>query len=208
MLMRLLDRLGLRRFFFSLFYRVGRPPWDSGVTPHELIEVVEGPSALPPGHALDIGCGSGTNSIYLARHGWSVTGVDFAGSAIARAKEKARLARPLRGSTRFMQTDVTRLDTLQLEAPCSLLLDIGCLHSLPPGDRSSYAAGVARHAASGALFLLYAWERGLGPTRRMGITPEDVGSLFAGAFTVQRVEQGTDRGMPSAWYWLRRIEYS
>jgi SAM-dependent methyltransferase len=206
--MRLLDRLGLRRFFFSLFYRVGRPPWDSGVTPPELIESVEGPNALPPGAALDIGCGSGTNSVYLARHGWSVTGVDFAGSAIARAKEKARLARPLRGSTRFIQADVTHLDTLRLEAPCALLLDIGCLHSLPVSERSAYAAGVASHAASGALLLLYAWERGAGPTRRMGITPEDVGSLFAGTFAVQRVEQGTDRGMPSAWYWLRRIELS
>jgi SAM-dependent methyltransferase len=208
MLMRLLDRLGLRRFFFSLFYRVGRPPWDSGVTPPELIEAVEGPNALTPGAALDIGCGSGTNSVYLARHGWSVTGVDFAGSAIARAKEKARLARPLRGSTRFIQADVTHLDTLRLEAPCSFLLDIGCLHSLPVAERPAYAAGVASHAASGALLLLYAWERGAGPTRRMGITPEDVGSLFAGTFAVQRVEQGTDRGMPSAWYWLRRIELS
>jgi SAM-dependent methyltransferase len=206
MLMRLLDRLGLRRLFFSLFYRVGRPPWDSGVTPPELIEVVEGPNALAPGAALDIGCGSGTNSVYLARHGWSVTGVDFASPALARAKEKARMARPLRGSTRFIQADVARLDTLRLDTPCTLLLDIGCLHSLPPEDRPAYAAGVARHAASGALFLLYAWERG--PARRMGVTPEDVGSLFAGAFAVQRVEQGTERGMPTAWYWLRRIEYS
>lgn len=208
MLMRLLDRLGLRWLFFSLFYRIGRPPWDSGVVPPELIEAIEGSNALSPGHALDIGCGSGTNSIYLARHGWSVTGVDFAGPAIARAKEKARLARPLRGSTRFVQTDVTRLDTLQLQAPCSLLLDVGCLHSLPASERPAYAAGVAKQAASGALFLLYAWERGAGPTRRMGVTPEDIGSLFAGTFAVQRVEQGTDRGMPTAWYWLRRIEYS
>jgi SAM-dependent methyltransferase len=205
-LMRLIDLLGLRQFFFSLFYRVGRPPWDRGVTPPELIEVVEGPNPMTPGHALDIGCGSGTNSIYLARHGWSVTGVDFAGTAIARAKEKARLARPLRGSTRFIQADVTRLDTLPLEAPCSLLLDIGCLHSLPASERPAYAASVARQAASGALLLLYAWERG--PTRRVGISPEDVGSLFAGTFAVQRVEQGTERGMPTAWYWLRRIEYS
>jgi SAM-dependent methyltransferase len=208
MLMRLLDRLGLRRLFFSLFYRVGRPPWDSGVVPPELIETVEGPNALPPGHALDIGCGSGTNSVYLARHGWSVTGVDFAGSAIARAKEKARLARPLRGSTRFIQADVTRLDTVTLQAPCSLLLDIGCLHSLPQSERLAYAASVASHAASGALFLLYAWERGAGPTRRLGATPEEIGSLFAGTFAVLRVEQGTERGMPTAWYWLRRIEYS
>ncbi len=206
MLMRLLDRLGLRRLFFSLFYRVGRPPWDRGVTPPELIEAVEGPNALPPGAALDIGCGSGTNSVYLARHGWSVTGVDFAAPALARAKEKARMARPLRGSTRFVQVDVTRLDTLRLDTPCALLLDIGCLHSLAPEDRPAYAAGVASHAASGALFLLYAWERG--PGRRMGLTPEDIGSLFAGAFAVQRVEQGTERGMPTAWYWLRRIEYS
>lgn len=206
MLMRLIDLLGLRQFFFSLFYRVGRPPWDRGVTPPELVEVVEGPNPMAPGHALDIGCGSGTNSVYLARHGWSVTGVDFAGSAIARAKEKARMARPLRGSTRFIQADVTRLDTVSLEAPCSLLLDIGCLHSLPPSERPAYAASVARAAASGALFLLYAWERG--PARRMGITPEDIGSLFAGTFAVQRVEQGTERGMPTAWYWLRRIEYS
>jgi SAM-dependent methyltransferase len=204
--MRLIDLLGLRQFFFSLFYRVGRPPWDRGVTPPELVEVIEGPNPMAPGHALDIGCGSGTNSVYLARHGWSVTGVDFAGSAIARAKEKARMARPLRGSTRFIQADVTRLDTLSLEAPCSLLLDIGCLHSLPPSERPAYAASVARAAASGALFLLYAWERG--PARRMGITPEDIGSLFAGTFAVQRVEQGTERGMPTAWYWLRRIEYS
>jgi SAM-dependent methyltransferase len=204
--MRLIDLLGLRQFFFSLFYRVGRPPWDRGVTPPELVEVVEGPNPMAPGHALDIGCGSGTNSVYLARHGWSVTGVDFAGSAIARAKEKARMARPLRGSTRFIQADVTRLDTVSLEAPCSLLLDIGCLHSLPPSERPAYAASVARAAASGALFLLYAWERG--PARRMGITPEDIGSLFAGTFAVQRVEQGTERGMPTAWYWLRRIEYS
>src|SRR6478735_7235305 len=45
-LMRLIDLLGLRQFFFSLFYRVGRPPWDRGVTPPELIEVVEGPNPV------------------------------------------------------------------------------------------------------------------------------------------------------------------
>jgi SAM-dependent methyltransferase len=208
MLMRLLDRLGLRRLFFSLFYTVGRPPWDRGVTPPELVNTIEGPNALPAGHALDIGCGSGTNSIYLARHGWSVTGVDFARPAIARASEKARLARPLRGSVHFVRADVTHLDTLQLEAPCSLLLDVGCLHSLPLADRPAYVAGVASHAASGALLLLYAWERGVGPIRPLGITPEEVGSLFAGTFAVQRVEQGTERGMPTAWYWLRRIEFS
>ena len=41
-----------------------------------MVELVEGGS-LPPSRALDLGCGSGTNCIYLARHGWEVVGVDF-----------------------------------------------------------------------------------------------------------------------------------
>src|SRR5438132_11612963 len=65
--------------FFQLAYLVGFKPWDSGVPPPELVEVVEGPQALEPGRALDLGCGTGTNCIYLAEHGWDATGVDFVG---------------------------------------------------------------------------------------------------------------------------------
>ncbi len=47
--------------FFRLAYVIGFKPWDSGVPPPELVSVVEGPGALPPGRALDLGCGTGTN---------------------------------------------------------------------------------------------------------------------------------------------------
>jgi hypothetical protein len=66
--------------------------------------------------------------------------------------------------------------------------------------------GAAHHAAPGALFLLYAFgPRDLGGGRMGGVTPDDIRTLFAPAFTVERVVQGTDtgRGFPSAWYWLR-----
>lgn len=208
--MNLLRRLRLDRWFFTLMYWLGRPPWDSGISPPELVEAVEGgkgKAALPPGRALDLGCGTGTNCLYLARHGWRAVGVDFAAPAIARAQAKAARAGTLAGSVLFLRGEVARLETLGISAPCSLLLDLGCLHGLPVAARAGYAAGVARYAAPGALFLLYAFGPRMIGARRLGLTAEEVRSLFAGTFAVERTVQGSDRGgIPSAWYWLRRSE--
>src|SRR5262249_4365220 len=102
--------------------------------------------------------------------------------------------------------DVTTLDTLPLGGSYALLFDQGCLHGIPLARRAHYAAGLARCAAPDALYLLYAF----GPRQigllTLGLTPDQVRSLFAGAFAVDRVKEGSDtgRGFPSAWYWLRR----
>ena len=44
---------------------------------------------LAPGRALDLACGEGRNAIWLARHGWEVTGVDFSAVALAKARQAA-----------------------------------------------------------------------------------------------------------------------
>src|SRR5438477_11724098 len=76
---------------WDLFYWLGMTPWDSGITPPEIVSLVEG-GRIPPGRALDVGCGTGTNVIYLARHGFQTTGIDVSAQAIARARAKVLAA--------------------------------------------------------------------------------------------------------------------
>ena len=56
----------IHRLLFELRYLLGFAPWDTGVSPPELIRLIDTHSA---GHALHIGCGTGTNAITLAERG-------------------------------------------------------------------------------------------------------------------------------------------
>ena len=191
------------RFFFWFAYRRGRMPWDTGISPPELVAVIEGEQTLPPGKALDLGCGTGTNSIYMARHGWDVSGVDFTARALERASEKAARAGVM---VKFYRGDVTRLGDLPLQGPFDLLLDLGCFHGLTPQGRRAYAQGVARLSESGALLLLYAFVPRKMAARTVGVAPDDVKAAFEGLFTCEDIDWGSDApGTGSAWYRLRRV---
>ena len=185
----------LRRLLFDLRYRVGRAPWDTGVTPPEVRAYVE-QSSVRPGRAVDLGCGTGTNVVYLARRGWDAVGVDFSARAIAVARRRARDAN-VGARARFEVADVTRLP--EFGSQFDLALDIGCLHSIPRVRRFDYARGLAARLAPGAVYLLYAFC----PPQRFGIARDEVTSLFAGDMALESFEQGT--GRPSAWYGFRRV---
>jgi SAM-dependent methyltransferase len=190
--------------FFRAAYLLGFKPWDSGVTPPELVAVVEGPERLMPGKALDLGCGTGTNSIYLSQHGWETTGVDFVPRAVGMARRKAEAAQ---ASPRLLVGDVTRLSDLGVGADYSLLLDLGCFHSIPDGGRDAYVRGATAAARSGAAFLLFCLVRRakasrLGPR---GVEAGEVATRFAAGWDVAAEDQGLPMlGAGTAWYRLRR----
>ncbi len=181
------------RLFYSFYYWFTRPPWDTNITPPELVDLIE-TQKLPAGRALDLGCGTGTNTIYLAKHGWEAVGVDFVGKAIGTAKRKAQAAGV---AIQHFQADVTNLDFL--DPPFNLVLDIGCFHNLSAGQRALYISGVERLLRPGGIFLCYAFkpEAGLG-----GISVDEMQQLFSRQFKCEKVEHG--QGMPSAWYTFTR----
>ena len=195
-----------QRAAFTLAYRNHRTPWDTNITPPELVRVVEGsgPEHLAPGRALDLGCGTGTNSLYLARHDWQVTGIDFFPTAITQAHAKQAQAGALAGSVELLQGDVTRLEALTLRPSYDLIFDLGCFHGIHVAARSRYVVGIGRLAAPGATLLLYAFGPAPHATGPIGITPAEVSATFAPGWRAERMEEGSGpAGRPSAWYWLR-----
>jgi cyclopropane fatty-acyl-phospholipid synthase-like methyltransferase len=191
------------RLFFWFFYLMGRAGWDSGIVPPEIVALIE-EEKLSPGRAIDLGCGTGTTSIYLAQHGWQVVGIDYVRSPIRKARAKAARA-GVSGQARFVVGDIRRIDQVALPAPFDLAIDIGCGHNLSPDEWGRYARNLAHLVRPGGLLMLYAFC----PTseRSRGVTPEQVEEIFAPDFRVVRRDMGSDRvaGSGSAWYSLERV---
>ena len=180
----------LRWLAFNLWY-YRRPPWDTGVSPPELLAFLD---SHPPGRALDLGCGTGTNAITLAQHGWSVIGVDFALAAIRRARRKAHTAGV---AVDFYVGDVTRLEFVR--QPMDLVLDIGCYHGLPPASRERYRRQVSGLLAPGGCLLLYAHLSRDPTVSGHGIGQDDL-EQFARLLRLENRQDGQDRlNTPSVW---------
>jgi SAM-dependent methyltransferase len=194
---------------YDLIYRRGTPRWETGTIPAALHNLVEGEQALPPGRALDIGCGTGAHAVYLARLGWEVTGVDFSATAIRGARSRAVDTR----GVNFVEGDVTRLIDCGVDGPFDLLLDVGCYHGIPGARRPAYVREMARVMRPGAHLLLWA----IDVDRRFPLpalptsSEREVRRRFAPCFTVVSAQPGSifteASGMtrwPSAWYVMRR----
>ncbi|MGA8207861.1 MAG: class I SAM-dependent methyltransferase, partial [Candidatus Dormiibacterota bacterium] len=203
-------QMALQRAFYGISYRLGRLPWDTGISPPELVEVVEGPDALAPGRALDLGCGTGTNAVYMARHGWKTTGVDFVPAAIARARQRAQTEGM---DAVFVAGDVARLSDLGIAGPFDLVLDIGCFHGIPEALRSAYGDQVGQVTAPGATLLMFAFGQ---PARRwppigfLGATEADLITHLGHAFELVHVRHGEESrpGLQRLPTWYRMVRRS
>ncbi|HVT29231.1 MAG TPA: class I SAM-dependent methyltransferase [Lacipirellulaceae bacterium] len=131
-------------------YRDGDLPWDTGRPSSELHRVLNR-YTIQPCHTLELGCGTGTNSVWLAQQGFDVTGVDLAPLAVERAERRAHATGV---KVHFMVADVLQLPNLG--EPFAFFFDRGCYHAVRRNAPDQYAPVVARQLASGGRGLILA----------------------------------------------------
>ncbi|HTM56568.1 MAG TPA: class I SAM-dependent methyltransferase [Pirellulales bacterium] len=129
-------------------YREGNLPWDTG-RPSSELQAVLSQNAIRPCRALEIGCGTGTNSVWLAQQGFEVTGLDVAPLAVEQANKRAHAAGV---QVSFLAADVLQLP--DLGGPFDFFFDRGCYHVVRRTAPTEYAPAVARQLAAGARGLL------------------------------------------------------
>jgi ubiquinone/menaquinone biosynthesis C-methylase UbiE len=190
----------LNRLFFQFRYYQKKTPWDTGISPPELIEFIQ---SHPPGRAIDLGCGTGTNVITLARSGWKVTGVDFAPRAIQLARKKSRDAQV---KAELSVNDATKLHGIN--GPFDLALDIGCFHNLGEKAQEKYLDQLDRILAPGGFWLMYGFfrpEENLSPP---GLREEEVGRISTRLALLARQDGFNHGEKPSAWFLFQKTASS
>jgi ubiquinone/menaquinone biosynthesis C-methylase UbiE len=162
---------------FAGMYAEGIPPWQIDRPQPEVIQLIEQGKFESP--VLDLGCGTGDNTIELARHGLVVKGLDAVPEALERARKKTEQA-GLKQSPEFVLADALRFAESGLKA--RTVLDCALFHTFSNEERKDYIRGLeAVLSPGGRLHILSFSEletRQPGP-RRLSLS-EITGSFGAG----------------------------
>ncbi len=142
-------------------------------------------SALPPGRALEVACGSGANAVWLANAGWQVTGVDWSSVALEKACDRAARAR--------VRADWVQADLLEWTPPPDAfdLVTVLYLH-LEPGERQIVYPAVVRALAPGGRLLVIGHDRrhqGHGPDPERLFTANELGTEIQAAVPEMVIEE-------------------
>jgi cyclopropane fatty-acyl-phospholipid synthase-like methyltransferase len=184
-----------RRILFQYMY-FRRPPWDTGISPPELLEFIQ---SHPPGRAIDIGCGTGTNVITLVRAGWKVTGVDFAPHAIKIAKQKLNQAGV---QANLLIRDATKLEGIT--GPFDFALDLGCFHGIASDGKPKYLNQLDRILAPNGFWLMYGFLKSDPLQTGSGLLASDIDLTSSHLILLSR-RNGFDKGdKRSAWFLFQK----
>jgi len=180
-----------KKLNFLMSYLSGNPPWDTGITPPEVFDFLKGKA---PGRALDLGCGTGTNVITLAKHGWQAEGIDYVARAVRAARRKAK-KNNLDDKVEFQVGDV--LSPEFFRGDYDLILDIGCFHNISIDKVDQYLMNVHSHLVDGGSLLIYAHLNEF-PESGHGASEASITKLGEKLQLVKRVD-GEESTRPSAW---------
>jgi SAM-dependent methyltransferase len=173
---------------YDFMYRTWAP-WEASGPRSELARLVTS-GRVPPGRAIDLGCGSGANSIFLAAHGFDVTDVDYSPVGL----EKARRATPPSLSVSWVAGDLTAADIPGVSGTFDLLVDYSVLDDMRGPALDAMAATVLRLSHPGSIFVMWCfydeipWWKRRGE-RFPGLAVGTEQRLFGAAFDIERLPE-------------------
>jgi SAM-dependent methyltransferase len=132
-------------------YKNGHTPWDSG-RPSEELRRVLAEANIAPCRAIEFGCGTGTNAVWLAQQGFDMTAVDISSLAVAQAQRRAADAGV---AVHFLQADVLQ-PPAELTGPFDFFFDRGCYHVVRRDNVNAYLATLRRLLQPGSRGLVLA----------------------------------------------------
>jgi len=195
------------KWFYELIYGRFRAPWDVGPRT-ELVDLVES-ERIQPCKVIDLGSGTASNCVFLAQHGFEVTGVDFAAAAIKLGRKRTEEAGV---QVDFIQDDLT--DLQHVNGSFDLLVDYGTMDDLKLPQRDLYLQNVLPLTHPGSQFLFYChewpprwWERPFFFT--MACEPGEVYHRFSPYFEIEKIAgEVTYIGFPAGYavYLMTRNE--
>src|SRR4030065_1213250 len=152
--------------------------WELGKPRPILVEFIE-KGLIKKGKALDICCGTGTNTVYLAEKGFEVTGIDISPTAIGYAEKKAAQSK--------VQVSLKVQDFLELpfeDEEFNFVFDMGCFHHVKPEDRATFINGVNRVLKKRDNYMLTCFSYKNGPAWNH-FTRQQLIDLFSGLFEME-----------------------
>jgi ubiquinone/menaquinone biosynthesis C-methylase UbiE len=155
-------------------------PWELCKPRPLLVDLVER-GIIKPGKVLDLCCGAGSNTVFLAEKGFSVTGIDISSKAIEYARDKAGRANV---EIEFLVQNFLKLPFE--DGYFDFVFDMGCFHHVTPRDRERFVGGVHRVLKVGGLYLLTCFSYRNGPGWNH-FTRKQLFDIFSGLFEIKEV---------------------
>lgn len=179
-----------------MIYKKAQKPedllWHSEDPSPFLVDAIQ--QRTQPGRALDLGCGAGVFSVYMAKKKYDVTGIDFIPRALEMGRNRATQENV---TVNFVEADLFEWKTTQ---PYDIVLDSGCLHTIGDASLKRYKQQLAFWTTVGSDFIVghfgkrnfFDW-RPVGPNRR---TKEEIVKLFAPEFELVKYEENVQVDVP------------
>lgn len=145
------------------------------------------------GRAITLGCGVGRETIYLAKNGFDVIGVDFSPTAIKRARRQAQAEGV---EVPFVLDDLTNLR--HVSGNFDLVTDFGALNDMNSGARDLYMGSMLPLTHPGSFFLLFCFDKKL--------PRDEVRERFGQFFTIELFGKQKEELLPRqiAFYVMER----